>query len=109
MDALRAMCVALLLTMSATACAPLEAVGQGAALFGSGTFVSASGQSIRADYRNDGTVTLTWPDGQHRTLVQAVSASGARYIDGMAEWWEHHGEATFSDAGRVVFTGLLVR
>lgn len=39
--------------------------------------------------------------------MQAISASGTRYVLGVEEWWEHQGEATLSRDGRVVFTGRL--
>lgn len=74
-------------------------------LLGSGTFVSESGQAIRADYRQDGTVRLQGPEGEVRVLQQAVAASGARYVQGPLEWWEHHAEATLRDKDQVVFSG----
>jgi membrane-bound inhibitor of C-type lysozyme len=42
-------------------------------------------------------------------LTQAISGSGARYVLGAEEWWEHQGEATLSRDGRVVFSGKLDR
>jgi len=78
-----------------------------ASIAGSGIFISASGESILAEYRNNQTVTLTLANGETRTLTQAISGSGARYVLGAEEWWEHQGEATLSQNGTVVFTGKL--
>lgn len=64
-------------------------------------------ETIRADYRDNGTVTLTFADGTTRVLSQALSASGARYVSGSDEWWEHHGEATYSVNGKWMFLGKL--
>jgi membrane-bound inhibitor of C-type lysozyme len=79
------------------------------AIIGSGDFIAESGQTIRAEYRNNGTVRLIWPNGDTRTLLQARSASGARYTAINTEWWEHHGEATLTEHGEVVFRGTLAR
>jgi membrane-bound inhibitor of C-type lysozyme len=70
-------------------------------------FVSGSGQTIRADYRDNGTVTLTFTDGATKVLSQAISGSGARYVSGSDEWWEHQGEATYSVNGKRMFLGKL--
>jgi membrane-bound inhibitor of C-type lysozyme len=40
-------------------------------------------------------------------LSHALSASGARYVSGPYEWWEHHGEATYSVNDTQVFLGKL--
>lgn len=69
--------------------------------------VSDSGQTIRADYRENGTVTLTFTDGTTKVLSRAVSASGARYVSGSDEWWEYQGEATYSVNGKQMFLGKL--
>ncbi len=74
-------------------------------LLGSGTFVSGSGQAIRADYFEDDRVQLQGSDGEVRVLRQVVAASGSRYVNGPLEWWEHHGEATLRDKDQVVFSG----
>ncbi|WP_287718943.1 MliC family protein [Nitrosomonas sp.] len=72
-------------------------------------FVSDSGQAVQAIYRDDDTVTLTFPNNRIEMLNLAVSASGARYVAGMNEWWEHQGEATYSVNDERVFTGRLQR
>ena len=83
----------------------VAAPGPAASIVGSGMFASDSGQTIRADYRDDGTVTLLFADGITKVLSQAVSGSGARYVSGSYEWWEHQGEATYSVGGKRVFLG----
>ena len=88
--------VALLILTGSASCASGIRPQPAAAIVGSGVFVSDSGQTIRADYRDDGTVTLTFTDGTTKVLSQAVSASGARYVSGLDEWWEHQGEARYS-------------
>ena len=71
------------------------------------SFVSETGQEVRAEYISDKTVKLTFADGSTLILPIAPSGSGARYASAEAEWWEHHGEATYSAAGHAVFTGKL--
>jgi hypothetical protein len=88
-------------------CASVRPIPPAAAIVGSGVFVADSGQTIRADYRDDRTVTLTFMDGTTKVLSQAVSASGARYVSGSLEWWEHQGEATYSVDGKPMFRGKL--
>jgi len=77
-------------------------------VIGVGVFESAPGVRVRASYRADGTVHLRLPQGGERVLWQVPAASGARYASGEAQWWEHHGEATYSVGGEVRFTGALV-
>lgn len=99
--------VALLILAGAASCASVPAARSAASVVGSGVFVAESGQTIRADYRDDGTMTLTFMDGTTKVLSQAMSASGARYVSGPFEWWEHHGEATYSVSGKQTFLGKL--
>ncbi len=101
--------VALLILGGSTSCGPVKPSSPAAFVVGSGVFVSESGQTIRADYRDDGTVTLTFSDGATKVLSQAVSGSGARYVSGPDEWWEHRGEATYSVNGQRTFVGRLKR
>ncbi|MBE7527683.1 MAG: MliC family protein [Nitrosomonas sp.] len=42
-------------------------------------------------------------------VTLAVSASGARFVSGKNEWWEHQEEATYSVNDELVFTGRLQR
>jgi len=99
--------MALLILTGSTSCTSVTIPQPAASVVGSGVFVSESGQTIRADYRDNGTVTLTFTDGTTKVLSQAVSASGARYVSGSYEWWEHQGEATYSVNGRQMFVGKL--
>jgi hypothetical protein len=99
--------VALLILTGAASCASVTTPPPAASIVGSGVFVSDSGQTIRADYRDDGTVRLTFTDGTTKVLSQAVSGSGARYVSGPDEWWEHQGEATYSVNGKQMFLGKL--
>lgn len=90
-----------------TSCAPLSTPNPTTSTISSVVFVSDSGQSVQAVYRDDDTVTLIFPDGRVEILDLAVSASGARYVSGINEWWEHQGEATYSVSDKQVFTGRL--
>jgi membrane-bound inhibitor of C-type lysozyme len=81
---------------------------------GRGTFVSTSGEAVTAIYyetgnaRNGGTVELFFPDRPRVELFQAISASGARYTNKTAEWWEHQGEAAYNVGGSNLFRGKLL-
>jgi hypothetical protein len=99
--------MALLILTGSTSCASLTTPHPAPSVVGSGVFVSDSGQTIRADYRDNGTVTLTFTDGTRKVLSQALSASGARYVSGPYEWWEHQGEATYSVNEKQIFLGKL--
>lgn len=50
-------------------------------------------------------VQVTLPDGVRLTLPLALSASGARYSDGRATFWEHHGDVRVERDGKLVFQG----
>ena len=77
------------------------------AMTGSGVFYADDGSSISAMYYSNETVTLQFQDMTQQTLHIARSASGARYtLDGQ-EWWEHHGEATYTVNGKKIFVGKL--
>ena len=99
--------IALLILTGSASCAAVTTPQPAASVVGSGVFVSDSGQTIRADYRDNGTVTLTLTDGTTKVLSQAASASGARYVSGPYEWWEHQGEATYSVNEKQMFRGKL--
>ncbi|SFU45391.1 Membrane-bound inhibitor of C-type lysozyme [Nitrosomonas eutropha] len=88
-------------------CTPLTPPSPTTSIISSVTFVSDSRQAVRAVYRDDDTVTLTFPDGRTEILVLAVSASGARYVLEENEWWEHQGEATYSTSNQIIFAGKL--
>jgi len=96
-----------LLILTSASCALVKTPQATASIVGSGVFVSDSGQTIRAEYRDNGTVTLTFTDGTTKVLPQAVSASGARYVSGSCEWWEHQGQARYSVNGKQMFLGKL--
>jgi len=93
----------------AISCTPLSPPHPKVSIISSVVFISDSKQAVRAVYRDDDTVTLTFPDDKNRTeiLKLAVSASGARYVSGTHEWWEHQGEAAYSVNDERVFTGKL--
>ena len=99
--------ITLLILTGSASCASVTTPKPAASVVGSGVFVSDSGHTIRADYRDNGTVTLTFADGTTQVLSQAVSGSGARYVSGSHEWWEHHGEATYSVNEKPLFRGKL--
>jgi len=81
---------------------------------GRGTFVSAKGEAVTAIYSQDGgipdhgTVRLYFPDKTEARLNLAISASGARYTNESAEWWEHQGEATYNVGGTNLFRGRIM-
>lgn len=95
------------LLVTLISCTPLSTLNPAVSVISSVVFVSDSGKVVQAIYRDDDTVTLTFPDGRTEILNLAVSASGARYVSGMNEWWEHQGEATYSVNDEQVFTGRL--
>lgn len=74
-------------------------------------FVSEEGVVVTAVYshaggaQNHATVRLLLPDRTQVELHQARSGSGTRYTNDAAEWWEHHGEATYVVRGTNVFRG----
>lgn len=74
-------------------------------ILGATTFISSDGQAIDAVYCDNGTVSIAFSDGSKEVLTQAVSASGARYTSENHQWWEHHGEATYSVDDEKVFVG----
>ena len=76
-------------------------------VIGAGTFTAPGGQTIRATYFDNARVILLFADGSTKTLQQAPSGSGSRYVSGDLEWWEHHGEASYSVNGKQVFQGNL--
>lgn len=86
-------------------CASLPQTDSASSVVGAGTFVSQDGQSIRAVYYRNNTVTLTFFDGTTKVLTQAASGSGTRYVSGEYEWWEHQGEARYSVGDKQVFVG----
>lgn len=72
---------------------------------GSTVFHADSGESVQADYYSDGRVILSFSEDGIKVLKRAVSASGARYVSGSDEWWEHQGEGRYSIIGKIVFVG----
>lgn len=100
-------CTLFLFFCTTISCTPLSTPNPKVSVISSVVFVSGSGQMVRAVYRDDDTVTLIFPDSKTEMLNLAVSASGARYVSGMNEWWEHQGEATYSVNDKQVFTGRL--
>ena len=107
MNVFRDSLIALLILAGAASCASVTTPPPAARVVGSGVFVSDSGHTIRADYRDDRTVTLTFTDGTTKVLSQAVSGSGARYVSGPYEWWEHQGQARYSVDEKQIFLGKL--
>lgn len=100
-------CILFLFFINTIACAPLSPPNPKISIISSVAFVSDSGQVIQAVYRDDDTVTLTFPDHRTQALKLAVSASGARYVSGANEWWEHQGEATYRVNDQLIFSGKL--
>ncbi len=81
---------------------------------GRGTFVSTNGETVTAVYSREGntwnhaTVELLLPDKTKVQLNLAISASGARYTNQTAEWWEHQGAATYDVGGTNIFRGTIM-
>jgi len=50
----------------------------------------------------------TFPRQNTGPVNLAISASGARYTNGTAEWWEHQGEATYEVGGSNIFRGKIM-
>lgn len=101
--------ITLLLLSSIVSCTPLAPANSVTSIINSAIFVSDSGKTIQAMYRDNDTVTLTFANGSKEVLDLAVSASGARYIAGTHEWWEHQGEASYSVDDKLIFTGRRQR
>ncbi len=55
----------------------------------------AGGPSFRLHYDKRGQAIVSADDHVY-VLPSAPSASGARYSDGIVEYWEHQGEATLT-------------
>jgi hypothetical protein len=88
--------------------ADVEVVYIPVAAYAQGIFIASKGETMSATFNLvSKTVSVILPDGEHFTLPQALSASGARYSDGTNTFWEHQGGAIFEINGRQVFEGLL--
>ena len=77
------------------------------AIVSQANFLSDNGNVILATYFTNNTVILKFSDSSTLALPIAISGSGSRYANENHEWWEHHGEATYSVDGKVVFIGNL--
>ncbi len=104
-------CIAIL---QITGCSRTIKVGNLQSETGRGTFLSTDGKTVAAVYSKEGdtwdhaTVQLLFPDKTQVQLNLAISASGARYTNGTAEWWEHQGEATYEVGGSNIFRGKIM-
>lgn len=85
----------------------VEPVRPGVPVINSALFISAAGETVRADYRADDTVMIYFANNRRVQLPAAISASGARYFDAATarEWWEHQGNVTYTERGKRIFTG----
>jgi membrane-bound inhibitor of C-type lysozyme len=71
-------------------------------------YVSEKDEVVSASYDiQAGTVQVTLPDKTQVRLYQAISASGARYTNQNATFWEHQGEATYSIGEKIVYVGRV--
>jgi membrane-bound inhibitor of C-type lysozyme len=68
---------------------------------GSAEFTCESGETVRAEFRND-SAFVSLP-GQEVALAEAVSASGARYTDGDIQLWNKGKEITVSKGDSLLF------
>jgi membrane-bound inhibitor of C-type lysozyme len=59
------------------------------------TWHCAGGPSFKLHYDKHGQAVVSENDHVY-VLPPASSASGARYSDGIVEYWEHQGEATLT-------------
>lgn len=74
-----------------------------------GVYLSESGEKMTASFNNqEHTVSLLLPNQKTVTLHLAISGSGARYTKGDSEFWEHHGQATYSENGKIIFVGKVL-
>jgi len=105
MKLLRNTIMACLMGIGCVSCSSTTTPSATSSTIGAGRFVAASGETISADYRGNDTVILNFKDGTTRLLSRAVSGSGARYVSGPYEWWEHQGNATYSVSDKRVFIG----
>jgi len=66
------------------------------------SFICPDGTTVGVTYADDQAV-VNVGDDLTMTLPRAPSASGARYAEGMNEFWEHQGEAsvTLTDGTRL--------
>ena len=99
--------IILLACLLGTACCPLNTsrTNPREQILGDVVFVSTSGETVKAIYYANSTVELALPDGTKKTLKQAMSGSGTRYIQEGYQWWEHQGVGTYSVNEQSVFTG----
>ena len=75
-----------------------------------GSYVSDRGETLTARFDNRAnTVLLILPDNKRVKLYSAEAASGTRYTNGNKEFWEHHGQATYSVGNKVLFVGRAQR
>lgn len=96
-----------MLALLVSSCTAFHSPISAATVITSVVYVADNGQVIRALYRDDDTVTLNLPDGKTEILELAISASGARYVSGEKEWWEHQGQATYRVDDELIFSGKL--
>lgn len=71
-------------------------------------YVSETGEKLIASFSNQGkNVSVTLPNKKKVKLHSDPNpaASGARYVNGNKEFWEHHGEVTYSVDDETIFTG----
>lgn len=74
----------------------------------SAVYISEKGETLIASFNNrDNTVLVTLPNKKKVKLHNAMSASGDRYTNGNKEFWEHHGEATYSNGDNIIFSGKV--
>jgi membrane-bound inhibitor of C-type lysozyme len=108
------LCFVCIAILQLACCSPANKVADLKSETGRGTFVSTNGRAVTAVYSNEGdtrdhaTVLLLFPDKTQVQLNLAISASGTRYTNGTAEWWEHQGEATYDVEGTNIFRGKIV-
>jgi len=97
--------MALCITLAVAGCTCSKTADLRTREVGRGAFVSEKGEAITAIYYANDTVRLHLFDKTEAELYSAISASGARYTNNAAEWWEHHDEATYDIQGRNIFKG----
>ncbi|MCX7636071.1 MAG: MliC family protein, partial [Syntrophales bacterium] len=71
-------------------------------------YVSPAGAELKACFdQAERSVTVLPPDGTPIKLPLAVSASGARYSNNEATFWEHQGTGRYFKGERLLFAGQL--
>ena len=97
-------------TLLLTSCSPANHASKQEPGTNVAIYVSEKGEAVTATYDIQvGTVQVILPDKSQVKFHQAISASGARYTNGIGIFWEHQDEATYSVGDSILFVGKVKR